>query len=253
MNAIVFETASVQFGRRTALDGISATLAAGSVTGIVGPNGAGKTTLIRAALGLQELSGGAVRILDKSLAAWSRTELARAAAYLPQGGQARWPMKASDVVLLGRLPFRNAFGEPSARDLAAVADALARCDATAFAARRMDELSALTKELDVAGVYAFSWGVLDQESTVHARFFVPQPGMQEDPASGLPAGALGAYLVENEFIQREKYGSIVVEQGHWMGRPSKMYVRVDRRGSTIQKVEVGGSAVISFRGRLVVP
>jgi len=142
MNAVVFDSVSVKFGSRTALDGLSAWLAAGCVTGIVGPNGAGKTTLLRAALGLQELSGGCIRILGRPLAEWSRADLARATAYLPQEGEARWPMRAADVVLLGRLPHRGAFAEPSSRDLSAAADALARCDAASFALRRMDELSA---------------------------------------------------------------------------------------------------------------
>lgn len=118
---------------------------------------------------------------------------------------------------------------------------------------RRDELTALAKELDVAGIEVFTWGVLDQESTVHARFFVPFPGMHEDPASGLPAGALGAYLVENDFITRDKFEKIVVEQGHWMGRPSRIFVRIERKGSVIYKVEVGGSARVSLRGKLLVP
>jgi len=118
---------------------------------------------------------------------------------------------------------------------------------------RRDELTLLAKELDVAGFEVFTWGVLEQESTVHARFFVPFPGMHEDPASGLPAGALGSYLADNEFIPKEKFGDIVVEQGHWMGRPSRIHVRVEKRGSAIQKVEVGGSARITMKGRLSVP
>jgi len=118
---------------------------------------------------------------------------------------------------------------------------------------KRDELTMLARELDVAGFEVFTWGVLDGDSTVHARFFVPLPGMHEDPASGLPAGALGAYLVENDFIAREKFDKIVVEQGHWMGRPSKIYVRIEKKGSAIYKVEVGGSARVSLRGKLSVP
>ncbi len=118
---------------------------------------------------------------------------------------------------------------------------------------KREELAALSRELEIAGIYVFTWNVLRQESTVHARFFSPQPGTLEDAASGLPAGALGAYIVENEFIPSEKFGSIVIEQGHWMGRPSKLFVRVEKRGPAIQKVEVGGSAVTSLRGRISVP
>jgi trans-2,3-dihydro-3-hydroxyanthranilate isomerase len=118
---------------------------------------------------------------------------------------------------------------------------------------KRDELTMLARELDVAGIEVFTWGVLDRESTVHARFFVPLPGMHEDPASGLPAGALGAYLVENDFIARDRFEKIVIEQGHWMGRPSRIFVRIERKGSAIYKVEVGGSAIVSLRGKLMVP
>jgi iron complex transport system ATP-binding protein len=142
MSALVFDTVSVRFGARTALNALSARLTAGAVTGIVGPNGAGKTTFLRAALGLQPLSQGCVTVLGTPLSAWTREKLARAMAYLPQGGEARWPMMAADVVLLGRLPHRTGFGAPVLEDRVAAADALARCDAGCFAARRMDELSA---------------------------------------------------------------------------------------------------------------
>jgi iron complex transport system ATP-binding protein len=138
--SVTFEQVSVSFGRRAALSRISATLQAGAVTGIVGPNGAGKTTLLRAALGLQPLSHGIVRVRGKPLSEWPRDELARAMAYLPQGGEARWPLTVEEVVLLGRLPHRG-FGPPDLKDRTAVADALARCDAGVFARRRMDELS----------------------------------------------------------------------------------------------------------------
>lgn len=140
--SVTFEQVSVAFGPRAALSQVSATLESGTVTGIIGPNGAGKTTLLRAALGLQPVSHGAVSVLGKPLTDWPREALARAMAYLPQGGEARWPMLVQDLVLLGRLPHRAAFGPPDLKDRMAALDALARCDASPFANRRMDELSA---------------------------------------------------------------------------------------------------------------
>lgn len=142
MTAIGFEDVSVRFGKRAALDGVTAELKSGAVTGIVGPNGAGKTTLLRAALGFLPLTRGGVQILGNPLPSWSREALARAVAYLPQGGEARWPMQVGDVVMLGRLPHRAAMMPPDLKDRLAVGDALARCDAAEFATRRMDELSA---------------------------------------------------------------------------------------------------------------
>jgi iron complex transport system ATP-binding protein len=132
---IAFEAVSASYPGRFVLHGVTARLEAGKVTGIVGPNGAGKTTLLRTALGIVPLSGGAVRVQDRPLKQWSREALARAVAYLPQGGEARWPLEARELVALGRLPHND-------RDARAIDGALARADANGFAARRSDELSA---------------------------------------------------------------------------------------------------------------
>jgi len=115
------------------------------------------------------------------------------------------------------------------------------------------EISALSREFDIAGIEVYSWSVLDPGSTVHARCFLPSNAVPEDPASGMAAGALGAYLVEHDYIPRERFERIVVEQGHWIGRPSRIDVRIEKKGSTIRRVEVGGSARVSSKGRLVVP
>lgn len=118
---------------------------------------------------------------------------------------------------------------------------------------KAEELAVLSRELDVAGIMAYSWGVLEEGSTVHARFFSPPPLPLEDPASGLPAGALGAFLAEKDFVSKEKFGDMVVEQGHWLGRPSKIHVRVEKRSGSIRRVEVGGSARTSFVARINTP
>ncbi len=118
---------------------------------------------------------------------------------------------------------------------------------------KQDEITVLCRELDVAGVMAYTWSVLNPGSTVSARCFLPSPGIPEDTASGLAGGALAAYLVENELIPREKFEDIQIEQGHFIGRPSLVRARLEKRGGVIRKVEVGGAARISFRGRVVTP
>ena len=55
--ALVGESIAVHFGRLAALRGVSFTLRAGVVTGLVGPNGSGKTTLINVISGFIPASG----------------------------------------------------------------------------------------------------------------------------------------------------------------------------------------------------
>jgi ABC-2 type transport system ATP-binding protein len=56
------------FGRVRALDGLTLSVATGTVVGIVGPNGAGKTTLIDVICGLVRPSKGTARVLGEDVA-----------------------------------------------------------------------------------------------------------------------------------------------------------------------------------------
>ena len=56
----------VRYGRRTALDQLTATLS-GRAIGLLGPNGAGKSTLISALLGFLRPTAGTARLLDLDL------------------------------------------------------------------------------------------------------------------------------------------------------------------------------------------
>jgi ABC-2 type transport system ATP-binding protein len=79
--AVEIDGLDVNRGGRPVLQGLSARLQAGRVTGLLGPSGCGKTTLIRAIVGVQRVAGGRVRVLD--LPAGS-PELRRRVAYVTQ-------------------------------------------------------------------------------------------------------------------------------------------------------------------------
>ncbi len=51
---------AVQYGKATAIDGVSLSVAEGSVVSMIGANGAGKTTVLRAISGLTPLSSGEI-------------------------------------------------------------------------------------------------------------------------------------------------------------------------------------------------
>jgi PhzF family phenazine biosynthesis protein len=108
-------------------------------------------------------------------------------------------------------------------------------------------LETLAEAHDAAGVYAFTFDTLNGDSTLHARAFAPSLGIPEDPATGTAAGACGGYLREVGAFDGEFPEEVVVEQGHFVDRPSRIRVAVDTA------VRVGGRAVTSLDGRLTVP
>jgi trans-2,3-dihydro-3-hydroxyanthranilate isomerase len=78
------------------------------------------------------------------------------------------------------------------------------------------------------------------------RMFAPTSGVAEDPATGSAAGPLAIHLVRHGRIA---FGDeIEISQGVEVGRPSKLYARVEGTPERIERVEVGGSAVIVARG-----
>jgi iron complex transport system ATP-binding protein len=141
-DALRFENATARYGTRTVLDGVTASIPSGQVTGIVGPNGAGKTTLLKIAAGLLLLASGKCSLFERAIESWPREARAKKIAYLPQGGEAAWPVSAREIVGLGRMPHRAPLSWLSAVDALAVERALERADAAQFANRRVDALSA---------------------------------------------------------------------------------------------------------------
>ena len=80
------------------------------------------------------------------------------------------------------------------------------------------------------------------------RMFAPAGGVAEDPATGSAAGPLALHLARHGRIA---FGDeIEISQGVEVGRPSKLYARVEGSADGVERVEVGGSAVTVARGEL---
>jgi len=63
--ALEIDKLVVHRGGRPVLHGISATVQAGTVTGLLGPSGSGKTTLMRAVVGVQKVHSGTVTVAGR--------------------------------------------------------------------------------------------------------------------------------------------------------------------------------------------
>jgi ABC-2 type transport system ATP-binding protein len=92
--AIVAEDLRRAYGETVALDGVSLSVGAGEVFGLVGPNGAGKTTLVRALTGTTEPDGGTARLLGERPGAVARERVG----LLPQQFRPHGRLTARELV-----------------------------------------------------------------------------------------------------------------------------------------------------------
>jgi trans-2,3-dihydro-3-hydroxyanthranilate isomerase len=105
-------------------------------------------------------------------------------------------------------------------------------------------LHTICQRYDTHSLYVFTRETVTPSAHIHTRLFAPLAGVLEDPATGSASGALGAYLV-----QHQVYGGAAAvvhlenEQGYELGRPSRIFIEVERSGSTISRVRVGGHVV----------
>ncbi|MEO6578942.1 MAG: ABC transporter ATP-binding protein [Candidatus Limnocylindria bacterium] len=127
--------------RRRVLRGLGLTVAPGELVALLGPNGSGKTTLLRAIAGTIAPDSGRIALFGRDLGSWTRTELARRVAVLPQSLVLPEGFRVAELVEMGRAPHATRWFGASAEDAEAVERALADADALELAERHADELS----------------------------------------------------------------------------------------------------------------
>lgn len=114
-------------------------------------------------------------------------------------------------------------------------------DSEAAVAAVRPDMAALA-ELPI-GASCFSLG---PGGHVKTRMFAPGMGVAEDPATGSAAGPLALHLARHGRIS---YGEeIEIRQGAEIGRPSLLRARVEGSPERVERVVVGGSAVLVARG-----
>jgi branched-chain amino acid transport system ATP-binding protein len=99
---IEFEKVRAGYGGGDVLQGVTLTVARGSITCVVGPNGAGKSTLLRTLSGLLKPREGTILVDGKPVHTLSPAEvLATGVAQVPQQGGLFGDLTVRDNMLLG--------------------------------------------------------------------------------------------------------------------------------------------------------
>jgi ABC-type Mn2+/Zn2+ transport system ATPase subunit len=136
--SVLLRNAAVGYGGRATLDGLNVSLPPGGLLVLMGTNGSGKSTILKTLAGLLKPIDGEVSLLGGAPGA----QPARVG-YLPQHPASSFtlPLRAADVVAMGRFARLGLVRRGTSTDRAAIASAMDRTGVNRFASQPLRELS----------------------------------------------------------------------------------------------------------------
>ena len=100
-----------------------------------------------------------------------------------------------------------------------------------------------------ANPYVYCAGGETADTDFHARMFAPLFGIPEDPATGSAVASFSGLLAQVEMDDTDQR-TFKIEQGYEMGRPSQIYLDMEKRNGEVVSAGISGSAVIVSEGFL---
>ena len=104
MSIISAENIKFSYTAKPVMEDVSFAVDEAQIVAIIGPNGSGKTTLLKIINGTLFPDSGQMLIDGKDTLQWSRQEIARKVAIVPQETAVIFPFYAEEIVLMGRFP-----------------------------------------------------------------------------------------------------------------------------------------------------
>lgn len=117
-------------------------------------------------------------------------------------------------------------------------------------------LSQLLANRNLSGVCVFTTETVERKSSVHSRFFAPTIGINEDPVTGSANGPLGVYLFDQGMLDDKLIGdmiTIVGEQGDVIERKGRVTIQLNVINKVVRSVMVGGRAITTLDGEMIIP
>jgi trans-2,3-dihydro-3-hydroxyanthranilate isomerase len=112
----------------------------------------------------------------------------------------------------------------------------------------MSGILELTNQLGVGGLTLFCPETYSPEADFHCRFFHPQMGADEDIASGTSLAAAACYIVDRGLMPPAARTSLLMEQGHSLGRPTTARLTVPMGADGVGGAELTATGAVVMRG-----
>jgi iron complex transport system ATP-binding protein len=142
MHVLTVENLSFQYlPEVSTLRSISIDITQGEFITLVGPNGAGKSTLLKLLARFLLPQEGRVLLRDRPITAFTRAELSRRIAYVPQEREIHFPFTVAEIVLMGRSPHSRGHVFESAHDRTVAEEMMHVTDITHLAGHSIASLS----------------------------------------------------------------------------------------------------------------
>lgn len=140
-NAVDITNLNFAYRNNPVLNNLSFSVSEGEFFIIIGPNGSGKTTLMKIIAGILKTKTGELKVFNQPLKGYTRKDLAKTIALVPQMAAPDFPFTVTELVLMGRSPHLNVLGLEQEKDLEIAQNAMAFTEVEHLAHRKTDQLS----------------------------------------------------------------------------------------------------------------
>ncbi|OHD20506.1 MAG: phenazine biosynthesis protein [Spirochaetes bacterium GWC1_27_15] len=106
------------------------------------------------------------------------------------------------------------------------------------------------ENITAKALFVFCPQTYSKENNINARVFVDYYGIPEDPATGSANGCFAAYLLKNNYYNKQEI-DLRVEQGYEIKRPSLIYIKANQQDDKIN-IFVGGKAFKIAEGKIFI-
>ncbi len=138
---------SVDIAGKLIVTDISLAAEDGRFTGLLGPNGSGKSTILKTIYRVHKPAAGRLLLDGADLLALSARDAARRIAVVAQETTSEFDFSVREMVMIGRTPYKRAFGADTEADHAAVEQAIERVGCGHLTLRSFNTLSGGEKQL----------------------------------------------------------------------------------------------------------